>query len=221
MSERPETGPLTFGKDWAGMFIRGDSSLGYSIALKKLMTGETDPIFVIAPVMELLGLLAGTDERVITKGPQRLKPFAECVASEEATEPEEKATKAPKKMTEAHRKIVADSAAKLIELISDKAKEIGEIDELREVKAQDDAIIDSLVESNKKLVELLNSLSVLYGDHMKQNMASHLAINPEPGSDYVNHVFETVHDLAESRENNLAAFNELERSCGYPRVKEP
>ena len=29
MSNRPETGPMRFGKDWCGVFIRGDAALLY------------------------------------------------------------------------------------------------------------------------------------------------------------------------------------------------
>lgn len=33
MSNRPETGPMQFGEDWPGVFIRGDNSLGFAMSL--------------------------------------------------------------------------------------------------------------------------------------------------------------------------------------------
>lgn len=34
---RPETGPMQFGDDWPGVFIRGDDALGYYTALNVLL----------------------------------------------------------------------------------------------------------------------------------------------------------------------------------------
>jgi hypothetical protein len=33
MSDRPETGPMQFGDDWCGIFIRGDNAFLYANAL--------------------------------------------------------------------------------------------------------------------------------------------------------------------------------------------
>lgn len=37
MSERMETGPVRFGDDWAGVFIRGDAAQGYAMAIAGLL----------------------------------------------------------------------------------------------------------------------------------------------------------------------------------------
>jgi hypothetical protein len=37
MSDRPETGPMKFGDDWTGVFIRGDNAAGYVTALRALV----------------------------------------------------------------------------------------------------------------------------------------------------------------------------------------
>jgi hypothetical protein len=42
---RVETGPVQFGKDWPGTFIRGDDSAYYAMLLNQLLeTGEVDLI---------------------------------------------------------------------------------------------------------------------------------------------------------------------------------
>jgi len=37
MSQRPETGPMVFGDDWPGVFIRGDNAWAYTNALKEAL----------------------------------------------------------------------------------------------------------------------------------------------------------------------------------------
>lgn len=39
---RVETGPVQFGGDWPGVFIRGDNALYYAMALEQVLNG-TDP----------------------------------------------------------------------------------------------------------------------------------------------------------------------------------
>lgn len=34
---RPETGPMQFGNDWPGVFLRGDDSMTYSMALRSAL----------------------------------------------------------------------------------------------------------------------------------------------------------------------------------------
>lgn len=41
---RVETGPLQFGDDWPGVFIRGDNAFGYRMALQAVLSGRADPI---------------------------------------------------------------------------------------------------------------------------------------------------------------------------------
>jgi len=38
MSKRPETGPMKFGDDWAGVFIRGDEAYAFAAAIKKAIS---------------------------------------------------------------------------------------------------------------------------------------------------------------------------------------
>ena len=37
MSNRPETGPMQFGEDWPGVFIRGDNACWYPLVLKSFL----------------------------------------------------------------------------------------------------------------------------------------------------------------------------------------
>lgn len=34
LAERPETGPMKFGSDWTGVFIRGDNAMYFAHAIK-------------------------------------------------------------------------------------------------------------------------------------------------------------------------------------------
>lgn len=44
LPERAETGPLQFGDDWPGVFIRGDNALAYAMALKAALAGDNSAI---------------------------------------------------------------------------------------------------------------------------------------------------------------------------------
>ena len=39
---RVETGPVQFGDDWPGYFMRGDNAFALSMAIKSLLHGEED-----------------------------------------------------------------------------------------------------------------------------------------------------------------------------------
>lgn len=39
---RPETGPMQFGSDWPGLFIRGDNCAYYAMLLEMYLNGQTD-----------------------------------------------------------------------------------------------------------------------------------------------------------------------------------
>lgn len=41
---RVESGPIQFGDDWPGTFIRGDTAALYAITLDAYMKGSRDPI---------------------------------------------------------------------------------------------------------------------------------------------------------------------------------
>lgn len=44
VDDRVETGPVQFGDDWPGVFIRGDNAFGYAMALEAIVNGHDDPI---------------------------------------------------------------------------------------------------------------------------------------------------------------------------------
>jgi hypothetical protein len=58
---RPETGPMQFGGDWPGVFIRGDNALGYALALRRAVErlaevdGPSVDVARLADLVELLG----------------------------------------------------------------------------------------------------------------------------------------------------------------------
>lgn len=54
---RAETGPLQFGEDWPGVFIRGDNAESYAQALKKFREGESRSPFEETALDSLLILL--------------------------------------------------------------------------------------------------------------------------------------------------------------------
>lgn len=37
-AERVETGPIVFGDDWPGLFLRGDHCFGYAMQLRELLS---------------------------------------------------------------------------------------------------------------------------------------------------------------------------------------
>jgi hypothetical protein len=59
---RPETGPMQFGDDWPGLFIRGDNAAGYSLALNMAIDATKDPL-TLAQLRSLRSLLVGCDVR--------------------------------------------------------------------------------------------------------------------------------------------------------------
>lgn len=80
MSERAETGPMKFGDDWTGVFIRGDNAFGYAFALQSVLDGTADP-FAPAILRGLLATLRGSDERTShLSDTQLMKPWEEARA---------------------------------------------------------------------------------------------------------------------------------------------
>lgn len=59
--ERVETGPVRFGDDWTGLFIRGDECATYAFYLNNLLNGESQ-LPDQAMLQKLLGMLQGTRE---------------------------------------------------------------------------------------------------------------------------------------------------------------
>lgn len=85
---RPETGPMQFGDDWTGVFLRGDyagpMSFYLSTALERIKAARVlDPMEVLQ-LEDLCSTLANSNEFGERLGLQRLKPFDECVEQIEA-----------------------------------------------------------------------------------------------------------------------------------------
>lgn len=78
---RAETGPMAFGSDWPGVFIRGDNALAYALSLRELINVDLgDDLCISRKVLE--GLLT-TLESASTQSPsmetlQRMVSFAEA-----------------------------------------------------------------------------------------------------------------------------------------------
>jgi hypothetical protein len=73
---RPETGPMQFEGDWAGVFVRGDNAFGYLMALREALKGNDSPL-ITAQLEGLADLLAASNE--MEKRPtQLLKTWKEC-----------------------------------------------------------------------------------------------------------------------------------------------
>lgn len=84
MSDRVETGPLRFGEDWAGVFLRGDYAGPMAFYLNKLLeaagSGKAPSVNVMLPLRGLASVLAQSDERGSLDGLQQLPDFALCKA---------------------------------------------------------------------------------------------------------------------------------------------
>jgi hypothetical protein len=72
---RPETGPMTFGDDWTGVFIRGDNACFYSHALLKV--ARTLPEGFDRIQLESLARLLGSAFQGSTPS-QEMRAFCEC-----------------------------------------------------------------------------------------------------------------------------------------------
>lgn len=59
-SPRVETGPVQFGQDWPGVFIRGDNAACYAMNLRLTLNGTHDDVFVKATLQGLLSDLSSS-----------------------------------------------------------------------------------------------------------------------------------------------------------------
>lgn len=81
---RPETGPIQFGDDWPGVFLRGDNATAYAIILREVLyrrTGirptDTMQAYEVEALKALLVDLETCDQRnAVPK--VRLKPWGDC-----------------------------------------------------------------------------------------------------------------------------------------------
>lgn len=96
--ERPETGPMKFGDDWPGVFIRGDNAAHHAHALDEVLAwieklGESStlaeleeaagnqPLIMLEVLKGLSDTLKAPDVRLKTTA-QVCKPFEECLVSD-------------------------------------------------------------------------------------------------------------------------------------------
>lgn len=79
---RPETGPIKFGDDWTGVFLRGDDALHFSVAIEKALKtiGIHMDVMMRMTLNDLVAVL-----RACTEGPgvsqasiQELKAWQKC-----------------------------------------------------------------------------------------------------------------------------------------------
>lgn len=72
---RAETGPMKFGDDWTGVFIRGDNAAGYAMTLRFAVSKLSG--FEAAALAGLLRLFEGSNERTShLSDTQMMRPFA-------------------------------------------------------------------------------------------------------------------------------------------------
>ncbi|MFI5296913.1 MAG: hypothetical protein ACHREM_02350 [Polyangiales bacterium] len=85
MSDRPETGPMKFGDDWTGVFIRGDDAFHFARQLETVLGAAASvpqSAFSCEVVKGLLSYLDGSREAGPTPiDRQRMKAYDECVAT--------------------------------------------------------------------------------------------------------------------------------------------
>jgi hypothetical protein len=72
-SKRPETGPMQFGSDWPGVFIRGDNAGWWAFLLNQILDGEHVGPLNIATLRGLRDVLARCDVRSNPQNIQRAK----------------------------------------------------------------------------------------------------------------------------------------------------
>lgn len=79
---RVESGPLRFGDDWAGVFLRGDYAGPMAFYLSSLFealdAGRKPSPNITLPLRGFATVLAGSDERGSLDGLQQLPDFALC-----------------------------------------------------------------------------------------------------------------------------------------------
>lgn len=81
---RPETGPMQFGNDWPGVFIRGDDAFGMAMYLRALIESippGDDLRFAANGANKLINWLESSDVRHPAT-PAQLKPYTDCLPPE-------------------------------------------------------------------------------------------------------------------------------------------
>ncbi len=79
---RPETGPMQFGDDWRGVFIRGDNALMLYVPLlnelREKLKSEDDFLLSVS-LNNLINVLASAEHNHENQDVQIMKSFEECV----------------------------------------------------------------------------------------------------------------------------------------------
>lgn len=84
MTERAETGPVSFGDDWPGVFFRGDDAHGYAVAIEQIGDWlDADPrptgdILLARQRLEALELLLLSSNHKTSVELTQLRPWAAC-----------------------------------------------------------------------------------------------------------------------------------------------
>ena len=84
MSERPETGPMQFGEDWPGCFIRGDNACYLGRLLQELLDTVVPPLspieYSVMEVEQLRSFIKMLQSADVRSGAQVHKPapFGQC-----------------------------------------------------------------------------------------------------------------------------------------------
>lgn len=80
---RPETGPMSFGSDWTGIFLRGDCAYSYAQALRALLDPTAQSFekeIGRLNLQALLRVLDASDERTAKpEDCQKLRAFPDCL----------------------------------------------------------------------------------------------------------------------------------------------
>lgn len=74
---RPETGPMQFGKDWTGIFIRGDRALYFGLILNDFLTRKTELSYLENKMLEQLRDLLNSAMQG-SSSPDLLKDYVDC-----------------------------------------------------------------------------------------------------------------------------------------------
>jgi|SaaInlV_200m_DNA_2_1039689.scaffolds.fasta_scaffold03927_2 hypothetical protein len=82
MSDRPQTGPMRFGDDWAGVFMRGDHAVELARSIRRAIAGEAsgqDWYVLDAAANHIEASKQGSGME-----PQQLEAFSDCVVGSKA-----------------------------------------------------------------------------------------------------------------------------------------
>jgi hypothetical protein len=80
VNNRAETGPMQFGDDWRGVFIRGDNALmGYLPMLYRLKQKSNLDMLSLAELDGLISLIESSNHHSDNTDVQFMKDFKDCI----------------------------------------------------------------------------------------------------------------------------------------------